>query len=243
MMNGVIQSGYYGKLPLRGDFIQRNLDATFIQTWDGWLQSVIATSRETLGEHWLNYYLISPIWRFYLPPIENNAYCGIMLPSVDKVGRYFPFTITTPIEDSTGPEQIISSNLQWFTQAEQLALKALEESISFEQLNQFIDSFQLMPQSSASLNTTNNRNFRIPLSDLMTVERAFTELCHVLPSQQSQQFSYWWSNGNEHVAGNLLCCDTMPDDNLYTAMLDGQWDLCHVQALTDNNTPELNNFN
>ncbi len=84
--------GFYGKLPVVGDFVSRRLPNEFIKPWDGWLQSAIAASREELGDEWLNSYLTSPIWRFLLSPgvCGNKAVAGIMMPSVDRVGRYYP---------------------------------------------------------------------------------------------------------------------------------------------------------
>lgn len=228
-------AGYYGKLPLRGDFIQRNLDSDFITSWDNWLQSVIARSRETLGEQWLNYYLVSPIWRFYLPTDNGIVYCGVMLPSVDKVGRYFPFTLASIVDQKSTAEQYILNNQQWFNQAEDLALQALDESISLEQLNFSLDSLnqQLMVRDTLE-QLPPVRNFRIPLKDSNNLSDAFSQLNRVLPTSTSQPYSYWWTAGNEQIAGNLLCSDKMPDDNMYTAMLDGQWELCHVHTFDEN---------
>ncbi|HFE39367.1 MAG TPA: type VI secretion system-associated protein TagF, partial [Gammaproteobacteria bacterium] len=118
-------TGYYGKLPLRGDFIHRNLDDGFVKMWDNWLQIVINNSREILGDQWLDAYLVSPIWRFYLPLRDSKAYCGIMLPSVDKVGRYFPLAIAKTVVDSIYSPDFIRHQQSWFDNAERLALLAL----------------------------------------------------------------------------------------------------------------------
>src|SRR6185436_4475037 len=82
--------GLYGKLPARGDFMSRRLDADFIAGWDEWLQRVMRESREALGERWLECFLSAPVWRFVLPAgmYSKPGWVGIMLPSVDRVGRY-----------------------------------------------------------------------------------------------------------------------------------------------------------
>ena len=41
--------GFYGKIPLLGDFVSRRLPRHFIEPWDSWLQSAFAASREQLG--------------------------------------------------------------------------------------------------------------------------------------------------------------------------------------------------
>ena len=60
--------GFFGKVPTHGDFISRRLPRSFLDPWDHWLQGAIATSRQQLGEGWLEVYLVSPLWRFCLSP-------------------------------------------------------------------------------------------------------------------------------------------------------------------------------
>ena len=110
-------AGYFGKLPIRGDFIQRNLSSDFISMWDHWLQLVISSSQKTLGDQWLNTYLVSPIWRFFLV-LEEDQYAGIVLPSVDKVGRYFPFTVAVRIEKKHNVSNFMAEQDNWYQQAE-----------------------------------------------------------------------------------------------------------------------------
>ena len=96
--------GAFGKMPALGDFFRLNLPRDFVDAWDGWLQEELAGSRASLGEHWLDCYLVGPLWRFALGPglCETRAYAGVMMPSVDRVGRYFPLTVATPLPPS-GP--------------------------------------------------------------------------------------------------------------------------------------------
>ena len=87
--------GLYGKLPGYGDFLKRNLTNDFVQLWDEWLQFYVAVSKEQIGNDWLDTYLTSPIWRLVLScgVIDDNAWAGLIMPSVDRVGRYFPFSM------------------------------------------------------------------------------------------------------------------------------------------------------
>jgi type VI secretion system protein ImpM len=83
--------GIYGKLPSNGDFVTRRLPATFLQPWDQWLQESTADSRDQLGRRWLEIYLTSPVWRFALSPGTTGQlpWAGVLMPSVDSVGRYW----------------------------------------------------------------------------------------------------------------------------------------------------------
>ncbi len=114
-------SGFYGKLPARGDFVRVGLPRAFTDPWDSWLQMAIAGSRNRMGEDWLAAYLEAPIWRFALPPGLCGAQpvVGAMLPSVDKAGRYFPLTFAALCPHAEGIDA-------WLDRCEDAGLAALE---------------------------------------------------------------------------------------------------------------------
>ena len=85
--------GWYGKLPGLGDFAARRLDKAMVGVWDGWLQDGLQALRQQSG--WLDAYLQSPVWCFALGAgvLGPQRWLGVMMPSVDAVGRYFPLAI------------------------------------------------------------------------------------------------------------------------------------------------------
>ena len=85
---------FYGKLPWVGDFIVRNLDFTQHRQIDRWLSAGLSMLRDS-DPDWLDAYLSAPVWNFILPAgvFGEQAMCGAIMPSVDKVGRYFPFIL------------------------------------------------------------------------------------------------------------------------------------------------------
>jgi type VI secretion system protein ImpM len=97
--------GYYGKVPTHGDFVSKGLPRSFIDPWDQWLQEAILASRQQLGDQWLDYFLTSPLYHFALSPgiCGDNGWLGILMPSVDKVGRYYPMTISLMINEAINP--------------------------------------------------------------------------------------------------------------------------------------------
>ncbi|MBL8673475.1 MAG: type VI secretion system-associated protein TagF, partial [Rhodospirillales bacterium] len=58
------RTGFFGKLPGRGDFVRRDLPNAFVEDWDAWVQRGMAASRAALGAGWLDVWLCAPIWRF-----------------------------------------------------------------------------------------------------------------------------------------------------------------------------------
>lgn len=128
--------GIFGKLPAHGDFIDRNLSGEFIQVWDEWMQCILSGSKERLGDGWLDYYLTSRIWRFALKPgvVDGQSWFGVVVPSVDSVGRYFPLTMTVPVEGNLNTNNVISDNDGWFSALEALAISALNSQYTVDEI-------------------------------------------------------------------------------------------------------------
>ena len=121
--------GWFGKLPNLGDFASRRLPASFIEPWDDWLQHGLAAAREELGARWLDVYLVAPVRRFCVAPgiIDANAWTGILMPSVDRVGRHFPLTIALPMVRATVP---------WYAAVDAAARRVLDVSFSADDFEQ-----------------------------------------------------------------------------------------------------------
>jgi type VI secretion system protein ImpM len=109
--------GWYGKLPNLGDFASRRLPDEFIRPWDAWLQEVMLTTRSGLGEAWLDCYLTMPIWRFVLMPglLGPSGWAGVLMPSVDRVGRQFPLTAAAPLLSYAQAAQAEFTGAGWWT--------------------------------------------------------------------------------------------------------------------------------
>ena len=137
--------GFYGKLPSLGDFVTRELPRDFLDPWDEWLQQSIATSKSELGDSWLSTYLHSPIWRFVIVPEVCGAtgWAGILMPSVDKVGRYFPLTIAAPLDPKINVLSVFNVAGDWFERVEQLARSALDDDFDLDRFGNDISQLAL----------------------------------------------------------------------------------------------------
>ncbi|MET1077906.1 MAG: type VI secretion system-associated protein TagF [Pseudomonas sp.] len=83
--------GFYGKIPVLGDFVTREVQRPLQVQLDTWLQSGLLALQGQRAD-WLEAYLVTPVWQFLLPPgiCGEQACAGLLMPSVDRVGRYFP---------------------------------------------------------------------------------------------------------------------------------------------------------
>ena len=134
-LEGEIIRGFAGKIPARGDFIHGGLPRDFTDPWHDWQSMVIAGSRTLMGDVWLDAFLEAPVWRFILPPglCGPRAAVGLIMPSVDKVGRYFPLTFAA-LSDAGTP--IEAEWFDWLDAAEDLGRLALEDDALPERLMQ-----------------------------------------------------------------------------------------------------------
>jgi len=220
--------GLYGKLPARGDFVQRHLPRDFIDAWDEWLQQALAESREQLGEQWLRSYLTSPVWRFALNRglCGQSAVAGVMIPSVDRVGRYFPLTIAALLPHLPEPLLLAEQLSAWYDQVETLILEGLDDDLDFERFAARVGELP-SPQDSVSKAEPiipTQQDWYCPLPDLASLPQLRAKLLPLLLQRAFNNYSVWWTQGSEHIAPGLLVCKGLPATQGFAALLAGRWE-------------------
>ncbi|MEZ5581900.1 MAG: type VI secretion system-associated protein TagF [Candidatus Competibacteraceae bacterium] len=222
--------GFFGKLPIRGDFISRLLPRSFLDPWDDWLQHAIAQSREQLEERWLDCYLTSPIWRMILSPgaCSNQAYTGVLMPSMDRVGRYYPLLIAVPIPPAVSLLELLEKGEPWYQAAEQIALLGLEDDNL--ELETFAGRVQalgsptgLTEQRVDPADNEQRSGWYCALDDINRLAKARTVLSDWLLPRGFPQYSLWWSQGSEHIKPGLLICSGLPAAEGFASLLAGDW--------------------
>lgn len=130
--------GAFGKMPSLGDFFRAEVAPSFVDPWDRWLQEAIPEARGALGDRWQDCYFSAPIWRFSLAAGSAGAAAviGVMMMSVDRVGRQFPLTLAAALPDGTDPvlAHFVSASL--FYDLEGIALAALEDGFTRDMLTE-----------------------------------------------------------------------------------------------------------
>ncbi|MGH1470065.1 MAG: type VI secretion system-associated protein TagF [Cellvibrionaceae bacterium] len=221
--------GLFGKLPQQADFVSHFLPDSFTDHWHAWLQSSIGVSREQLGENWLDLYLTSPVWRFAIMPniVTSEAIVGVIIPSVDEVGRYFPLTIA-----HLGKHQPWSAYLHgqsWYDDIEKIAVSALDDNMTY---SHFMGSQESLPPpnflpfpnyKTTAVGHSPNRAIAIKKPEDNTENELTNSLLNNLTSTILGQHSLWWTNGSDHVDPCLLMSSNLPDAGQFSAMLDGDW--------------------
>lgn len=212
--------GLFGKLPGHGDFIQRELPASFVTPWDEWLQRAVHGSRELIGEPWLDYYLTSPIWRFALSPgvLDEQGWAGILVPSVDSVGRYFPLTMAVPTPQGN-PFALQVAATDWYRQLSELAIEALQSALQADQLS---ERFPQPAFAAVADQVSVVSEAHIATGDGDAISGSYPGLLNQLYRQQYPSYSLWWCAGSQHLAPTTLVSPGLPEPTLYCAMLGAQ---------------------
>lgn len=217
-------AGFFGKVRSHGDFVGRRLPPEFLRAWDDWLQGTLRDSRHQLGPAWLDTYLNSPIWRFALAPdvCGASAWSGVLMPSVDRVGRQFPLTIAAA---STGTPPLldwVANESAWYDRIETLALSSLHADFSLENFDASLCSMTA-PVSGIREVVPAAEGHVMALEGLDRLRDAVPRLNQVISTVLLQGHSLWWTDGSQHVAPCVLVRRGLPTADLFTAMLDGRW--------------------
>jgi type VI secretion system protein ImpM len=234
----LIEVGLYGKLPCRGDFLQRRAPQDFVDIWDPWLQECLHETRQRLQDSWLDTYLTSPVWRFVLSPgvCGEGAFAGILVPSVDRVGRYFPLTVLAQLDAEECPLAVACRSTAWFESAESLVLGALEaEALDFDTFDEQIallrDQLDADNEASRVLQLLQTSQFpgaesvrwQVPLTSAESLQSAVNALAYREVSRSLQPLALWWTQGSTSLSPSWLSTRGLPDARSFVAMLTGDW--------------------
>jgi len=133
--------GWYGKLPSLGDFASRRLAVEFVEPWDAWLAQGLAQWRES-DPAWLDSYLAAPAWCFVLGARvlslsdrpAGPVWTGVLMPSVDRSGRYFPFTVASAL--ATASAALAPRLVHRLHQTATLAVQAMHDDWQPDRLDE-----------------------------------------------------------------------------------------------------------
>jgi len=204
-------TGFFGKVVTHGDFVSRRLPGELVAAWDDWLQRCIHASRQQLGADWLTHYLTSPVWRFALAPgvLGPQGWGGVMMPSVDRVGRHFPLLIAAP--GNAPLLDWVHQQGPWYDTIDDLARSSLDADFSLER---FDGAPELAMAGPIARGSAGAAGACLPLTTDMSAAVAHAAL---------RGHSLWWTEGSPSIAASLLVCQGMPAPDAFSAMLDGSW--------------------
>lgn len=229
--------GYYGKVPTHGDFVGRGLPKQFREPWDAWLQQIIYTSKQQLAESWMRHFLTFPLYRFALSTgvCGERTWLGVLIPSVDQVGRYYPMTLCRSIESSKELLSAFTRYQSWYDQAEALVLSCLRDDFSLEsfeqqlvlmesQVNQVVlNKTEELTHIGHLIQKHPNAAWRIGGIKFNELNMLSPLLLQSLLDDFCTAYSMWFTQGSEDSTSSFLLAKGLPPFAGATALLDGEW--------------------
>jgi type VI secretion system protein ImpM len=212
MKTGPGFAGCFGKVRGNGDFITRRLPPEFVGRWDMMLQAGLLQGRATLGDDWLQVYLNAPLWYFALGAdvVGPAAWAGVLMPSVDRVGRHFPLTIAAPLFDASALPEWLHGARSWFTRCGELALATLSEGAERMQLEAGLAALTIAPFDGD-----------MPHGSWRDTP-CQAEAGATWPSVACERGeSVWWTDGAETLAPSMRGCAGLPDALQLVGLFDG----------------------
>jgi len=238
----IIDLGFYGKLPTYGDFIQKRLPTDFINPWHEWLQSGMLACRERNPEGWMPFYLNCPAWSFVLSAgvCGEQAVAGVTIPSVDRVGRYFNFTMASMLPPDTSPAVFAGTYGDWLDSLEDFALSVLEQEMDQDRIEDMINTSSAelcMIPTLQSTYSTGEGHARVLCSETTGVTELVSHMLHKLIDREHERYGLWWHKGSSQVSAQLVSCAGMPAADVYLGLMMNEDLIATTDALTQ--APEV----
>jgi len=224
--------GYYGKIPSKGDFVAQSLPRSFTEPWDNWLREVLAHSKLELGDKWMECYLTSPLYHYALSSglCGNPSWIGVMMPSVDNVGRYFPMTICKSFPEKSNSLVLLENNKEWLAKAETLLLSCLDDDFSLEGLESNLASLKVKDDSDSTItlktlrmNRYQDSAWNFPVHEKGSLGVVYPELLNSMLNSFYSTYSVWHTVGSDIVASGFVISEGLPPYKSMPAFMDGQW--------------------
>lgn len=126
---GAAPPAWYGKLSMLGDFAQRRLPQEVALACDRWLAATMHALPQVLGERWPWAYLEAPLLRFACGPgvLSAHWWFGVLMPSCDKVGRYFPLWVGQGTAQPPRDAAALAGLVAWYEALARAAVRTLED--------------------------------------------------------------------------------------------------------------------
>jgi type VI secretion system protein ImpM len=223
--------GFFGKLPSHGDFIERRVGSAFRDLWDEWMQRCIVESQQELAGRWLDCYLTSPMWRFYLCDgvAGVGSYAGLLLPSVDRVGRYFPLTVVVELPVGIPAVEFAAAASEWFEEIEQLCADALQNP-DFD-LGAFDQALEASADKLAGVDRLpapvafpgSSSQWHWPTASVNAFAAAVNAPLMSMAQGALRPMTMWWTAGSELIEPCVLLNRALPRPDSFAALLAGTW--------------------
>ena len=219
-----MRCGLFGKLGSKRDFIAVATPRKFLGVWEPWMQACLSASRHQLGDDWQSAFLSAPVWRFWLgAEICGASVAGVIMPSLDAIGRYYPLTLHAIADDATSIA-LPDTDAQdvWYEEAEHFLLATLDPAADFGATTAALERLPipaLQPEATSLFSGSGNQMGSALVGDGFAMSLAALRLAN--PGIYAAG-TFWWTAGGTNFPSMALSCRSLPDPYHYSILLTGR---------------------
>lgn len=195
-----VAAGYYGKVPLVGDFVTRRVLQNTVFIWDNWLRhGLYEIKNAPVSTNFIDQLHTTAIWNFIVPPaIAGEQLIGLIGTSSDRVGRQFPFTLFKSI-DARPTQQFRLDHITPFFMQHGPIIRALQQrQLGLEQLEYALEAVSdWQPEAQSTGAVSANGDIFAVLNEETTVTPPGGLLPWsglILNDIMRGDSIYWWTN-------------------------------------------------
>lgn len=218
----------FGKVPESAEFVREGADPELLELIESWLHSTWQGVLAVRGDSYRQEYVNSPIWAFAapLPGIRNYA-VGLLVPSLDAVGRYHPLMVCTQTA-ATDAVAALRGLSDWVGRVEEALLRALSpDSIGFADLVREAAQAQSGPEHI----DVAWRHMRSGAGEFLfrTGVMAASDVLHEFAGHTAPEYSFWEARMLPGAAGRRYSCISWPLPSLLGRLLCGEFAFDRVE--------------
>jgi type VI secretion system protein ImpM len=221
-------AGWFGKVSMLGDFASRRLEPAWVEACDRWLSGSMDTSRRLMGEAWMPAYLSAPLWRFAWAPgvVDHQWWFGVLMPSSDNVGRYFPLVVAQP-RPAPPVDRFALDHLElWWQHVADAALRTLAEGAQvdgFEADLMQAPPWPMSPQAPPVRVVPAPGRERVSIDRVATLEGFMHGLAATSLLQRFEGCSLWSPYGGPQATLACTLLEGLPTPEAFGELLTGRW--------------------
>ena len=170
-------------------------------------------------------------------PVVRFLVIGLMVPSVDRVGRYFPLTLVAELPESVNVISAASETRSFFHTAERLVVETLAtERVDFEAFDARVVALRdelatlalprrliLEPAAAALVDEGAPTGWQIPIGVPGQLNALFEQLLSLRLATLYDPLTLWWTEGSSAIEPSCLIGSGLPHPDTFAALLDGSW--------------------
>ncbi len=229
-MNSVqpVPAGWYGKLSSLGDFASRRLEPEWIEACDDWLSACVAASRRQLGDRWLDTYLSAPVWRFAWAPdvVDHQWWFGVLMPSCDNVGRYFPLLVAQPRSHAPVDRTGLDHLEVWWRHVARTAMQTLHDHSSVQTFEAELAEAPPWPAEvspGAAMSRPEDGYWRFQLGASSGLVDMMAHWGSKLMLDRLHGCSIWWPMVDVGESSTMTVSPGLPAAERFSDLLSGRW--------------------